>query len=119
MAEPGEPGRLVGLGGTVRNLAAAAQRAAGLPSNGVQGMMVEREALDELMERLAALPATERASVPGIKPARADLILAGALVVQAVLHVGGFDGPGGDRGGPARGGLLRAPAGRAGAAAVR
>ncbi len=84
--------RLVGIGGTVRNLAAAAQRAAGLPSNGVQGMVIERDALDRLVERLAALPAAERASVPGIKPARADIILAGAVVVQAVLDAGGFDG---------------------------
>jgi exopolyphosphatase/guanosine-5'-triphosphate,3'-diphosphate pyrophosphatase len=84
--------RLVGIGGTVRNLAAAAERAAGLPSNGVQGMVLERAALDELVERLAALPAAERASVPGVKPARADLILAGALVVQGVMAAGGFDG---------------------------
>ena len=85
-------GRLVGIGGTVRNLAAAAQRAAGLPSNGVQGMLITSEALDEIVERLASLPAAERASVPGIKPARADLILAGAVVVQGVLQAGGFDG---------------------------
>jgi exopolyphosphatase/guanosine-5'-triphosphate,3'-diphosphate pyrophosphatase len=84
--------RLVGIGGTVRNLAAAAQRAAALPSNGVQGMVIERDALDQLVERLAALPAAERASVPGIKPARADIILAGAVVVRAVLEAGGFDG---------------------------
>ena len=85
-------GRLVGIGGTVRNLAAAAQRAAGLPSNGVQGMLIERDALDELVQRLAALPAAERASIPGVKPARADLILAGAVVVQGVLEAGGFAG---------------------------
>ncbi|MCW3067417.1 MAG: Ppx/GppA family phosphatase [Solirubrobacterales bacterium] len=85
-------GRLVGIGGTVRNLAAAAQRAAGLPSNGVQGMVIEVDALDELVQRLAALPASERASVPGVKPARADLILAGAVVVQAVLETGRFEG---------------------------
>jgi exopolyphosphatase / guanosine-5'-triphosphate,3'-diphosphate pyrophosphatase len=92
-ATGGEDGaRLVGIGGTVRNLAAAAQRAAGLPSNGVQGMVIEREALAELIERLAALPAAERASVPGVKPARADLILAGALVVEGVLEAGGFAG---------------------------
>ena len=84
-------GRLVGTGGTVRNLAAAAQRAAGLPSNGVQGMVIEAQALEELVQRLAALPASERASIPGIKPARADLILAGAVVVQGVLLAGGFD----------------------------
>jgi len=84
--------RLVGIGGTVRNLAAAAQRAAGLPSNGVQGMVIEHAALDELVARLASLPASERSSIPGIKPARADLILAGAVVVQGVLRAGGFDG---------------------------
>jgi exopolyphosphatase / guanosine-5'-triphosphate,3'-diphosphate pyrophosphatase len=85
------PGRLVGIGGTVRNLAAAAQRAAGLPSNGVQGMVIGVEALEELTERLAALPAAERASVPGVKPARADLILAGAVVVREALRAGGFE----------------------------
>jgi exopolyphosphatase / guanosine-5'-triphosphate,3'-diphosphate pyrophosphatase len=87
------PGRrIVGIGGTVRNLAAAAQRATGLPSNGVQGTVIERDVLDELVQRLASLPASERASVPGVKPARADLILAGAVVVQGVLEAGGFDG---------------------------
>jgi exopolyphosphatase / guanosine-5'-triphosphate,3'-diphosphate pyrophosphatase len=84
--------RLVGIGGTVRSLATAVQRAAGLPSNGVQGMVIERAALDELVERLAALPVAERSSIPGIKPARADLILAGAIVVQGVLDAGSFDG---------------------------
>ena len=90
-SEAGSGVRLAGIGGTVRNLAAAAQRAAGLPSNGVQGMVIEAAALDELVERLAALPAAERASIPGIKPARADLILAGAVVVQGVLRATGFE----------------------------
>ncbi len=83
--------RLVGIGGTVRGLAAVAQRTEGLPSNGVQGMTVTREALREIVERLAALPPAERASVPGVKPARADLILAGAVVVEGALRAGGFE----------------------------
>ena len=44
--------------------AAAAQRAAGLPSNGVQGMVIDREALDELVaaaRRAAGGRARERA----------------------------------------------------------
>ena len=84
--------RLVGIGGTVRNLAGAAAAQAGLPSIGVQGHVITRECLDELVGTLADLPAAERGKVPGIKPSRADLILAGAVVVQAVLEVGGFDG---------------------------
>ncbi|MDQ3630665.1 MAG: Ppx/GppA family phosphatase [Actinomycetota bacterium] len=83
--------RLVGVGGTVRNLANAAQRAAGLPSLGVQGQCLSAEALDELIGRLAALPASERARISGIKPARADLILAGAVVIQATMRAGGFE----------------------------
>jgi exopolyphosphatase/guanosine-5'-triphosphate,3'-diphosphate pyrophosphatase len=91
LAGAGDGGRLVGVGGTVRNLAAAAQLAAGEPSYGVQGQALTADALAALVERLAALPAAERDEVPGIKPGRADLILAGAIVIQTVLEEGGFD----------------------------
>ena len=82
--------RIVGIGGTVRNLATAVQRAAGVPELGVQGFVVQREALSELVARLAALTPADRAKVPGIKYARADLILAGAVVVESVLELGDF-----------------------------
>jgi exopolyphosphatase/guanosine-5'-triphosphate,3'-diphosphate pyrophosphatase len=48
--------------------------------------------LAELVQRLAALPAAERGSIPGIKPGRADIILGAALVLQTVVELGGFDG---------------------------
>ncbi|HEY3829198.1 MAG TPA: Ppx/GppA phosphatase family protein [Solirubrobacteraceae bacterium] len=83
--------RIVGIGGTVRNLAVATQRALGRPTNGVQGTTIERDVLEELVGRLAALPVAERSGVPGIKPVRADVILAGAVVVLGVLEAGGFD----------------------------
>jgi exopolyphosphatase / guanosine-5'-triphosphate,3'-diphosphate pyrophosphatase len=82
--------RLVGIGGTVRNLGAAAQREAGIPEFGVQGYIIDREALDALVEKLAKLSPAERGRVPGIKPSRGDLILAGAVVVQSVMEAGGF-----------------------------
>jgi exopolyphosphatase / guanosine-5'-triphosphate,3'-diphosphate pyrophosphatase len=82
--------RLVGLGGTVRNLASAAERAAGLPAEEVQGFMLTDAALDQLIEHLAVLPAAERSNVPGIKPARADIVLAGALAIQQAMRQGGF-----------------------------
>jgi exopolyphosphatase/guanosine-5'-triphosphate,3'-diphosphate pyrophosphatase len=82
--------RIVGIGGTVRNLAAAVQRAEGIPEFGVQGFVVQGDALSELVARLATMEPDERAKVPGIKYSRADLILAGAAVVEAVLEIGGF-----------------------------
>jgi exopolyphosphatase/guanosine-5'-triphosphate,3'-diphosphate pyrophosphatase len=84
-------GAITGIGGTVRNLAAAAEIAAELPSFGVQGFRLRRDALDALVDRLAGMPAAERGKVPGIKSGRGDLILAGALVVQTVMDLGGFE----------------------------
>ncbi len=84
-------GRIIGLGGTVRNLAAAAGLAAGLPSFGVQGFGLTREALDALVGELASRPAARRGEVPGIKPERGDIILAGAVTVQAVLDLVGLE----------------------------
>jgi len=94
LAEAGwlsETERIVGLGGSVRNLAAAAQIAAGLPSTGVQGFVLESDALDALIAELAARPASKRGRVPGIKPGRGDVILAGAVVVRAALEAAGAE----------------------------
>lgn len=87
---PSSDPHLVGLGGTVRNLAAAAQRAQGLPAAEVHGFSLRASVLDGLVERLAALAPDERASVPGIKANRADIVLAGAVVVREVMRAGGF-----------------------------
>ncbi len=85
-------GRLVGVGGAVRNLAAAAQAAADMPGlGGVQGVSVTRKQLGALIEAMMELPAAERGSIKGIKPGRQDVILAAALVIDTVMAVGEFD----------------------------
>jgi exopolyphosphatase / guanosine-5'-triphosphate,3'-diphosphate pyrophosphatase len=85
-------GRIVGLGGTIRNLAAAAMKRADLPPLDVQGFELDRGALEELIELLASMSADKRADVSGIKPDRGDVILGGALVLAAALDAGGFGG---------------------------
>jgi len=87
----GAGGRLVGIGGTIRNLAAAAERHAGLDHPDAQGYLLTRDALDELISELASLPAAERGKVAGIKPDRGDVILGGAAVLDAIMDEGGFD----------------------------
>jgi exopolyphosphatase/guanosine-5'-triphosphate,3'-diphosphate pyrophosphatase len=84
--------RLVSLGGAVRNLAAAAQHVVGGIDLGVQGFVIRPDALAELVQTLASLPASERGSVPGIKPGRGDIILAAAVVLETVLDVTGLEG---------------------------
>jgi len=83
---------LVGLGGSVRNLAAAAVRRADLPLDSVQGFLLGPGALDELIEELAARPAEERERMPGIKRGRGEVILAAAVVLRAVLEASGAAG---------------------------
>jgi exopolyphosphatase/guanosine-5'-triphosphate,3'-diphosphate pyrophosphatase len=83
--------RLVGIGGSIRNLAAAAQKRAGFPDSGVQGFELTIDMLGELIDELAARPASKRGKVPGIKPDRGDVILGAALVLAAAMKAGGFD----------------------------
>src|SRR3954453_12447375 len=67
-------GHLVGIGGSIRNLAAASERAHEFPFPGVQGFALRREALAELVDELCSRAPRKRGGVPGIKPGRADII---------------------------------------------
>ena len=87
----GDEGASPGIGGTIRNLAAAVQKRMELPDVDVQGFALTRDALEELIELLAERPASKRGAVRGIKPDRADVILGGALVLAAALEHGGFE----------------------------
>ena len=84
-------GRVVGVGGAVRNLAAAARIESGLPSLGAQGFELTVETLDALITKLAGMPAAKRGSVPGIKPGRGEIVLAAAVVLRSALGVVGAD----------------------------
>jgi exopolyphosphatase/guanosine-5'-triphosphate,3'-diphosphate pyrophosphatase len=87
----GDGGAFAGIGGTVRNLAAAAQKRAGHPdTGGVQGFRLTRDALEDLTDELCDMPPSKRGGVPGIKPDRGDVILGGAIVLGALMDGGGF-----------------------------
>jgi exopolyphosphatase/guanosine-5'-triphosphate,3'-diphosphate pyrophosphatase len=84
--------RMVGVGGAVRNLAAAAQAAAGSLDLGVQGFVITPKVLSGLTAELASMTVAQRGEMPGIKPGRGDIILAAAVVLDTVVALGGFDG---------------------------
>jgi len=83
--------RLAGIGGAIRNLATAAQKRLELPYVDVQGFLLTRDVLEELIELIASKHASKRGSIPGIKPDRGDVILGGALVLAEAMEHGGFD----------------------------
>jgi exopolyphosphatase / guanosine-5'-triphosphate,3'-diphosphate pyrophosphatase len=84
-------GPLAGIGGSTRNLAAAAQRLHDLPNGGVQGFSLTAEMAKGLVAELAGRSIDERRRLPGINPDRGDVILAAAVVLETILAEGGFE----------------------------
>ena len=52
----------------------------------IQGAVLSRVEIDETLTRLAALPVVLRKTIPGLQPKRADVIVAGALIVRAAMR---------------------------------
>jgi exopolyphosphatase/guanosine-5'-triphosphate,3'-diphosphate pyrophosphatase len=78
--------RMIGTGGTVRNLAKVDRRTrADYPISRLHGYTIERRRLDDAGTLLAGQAASERGRVPGLNGDRSDSIVGGALVVQAVM----------------------------------
>jgi len=82
---------LVAMGGTVRNLARAIQRRGDYPWKLMHGYRLYTAELDQLTEQLRTLPVSRRSRVAGLNPYRADIILAGALVIRRVLQAARLD----------------------------
>jgi exopolyphosphatase/guanosine-5'-triphosphate,3'-diphosphate pyrophosphatase len=79
--------QLAGVGGTIRALAHMDRLARGYPLGLVNGYELRRHGVDRLIERMADLPASQRArKIPGLQPDRADIILAGALAVREAMR---------------------------------
>ena len=78
----------VGSSGTVAALAEmAAVRATGARPRSVSNRVLTRDEVDGLVKELiGARNAEERAALPGLDPARADIVLAGAIILEQVLH---------------------------------
>jgi exopolyphosphatase/guanosine-5'-triphosphate,3'-diphosphate pyrophosphatase len=80
---------LVGGGGTVRTLAKLVRKALGAPSLRLHGYAIEAPRLKELTRTLGGQSVAQRRRMPGMPPERADIIAAGAVVVNTVLEVTG------------------------------
>jgi exopolyphosphatase / guanosine-5'-triphosphate,3'-diphosphate pyrophosphatase len=82
----------VGVGGTATQLASIDLGLVEHDRDRVEGHAVSRDRLEELRDRLAALPLAERREVTGLDPARAPTIVAGATVLREVLGAFALDG---------------------------
>ena len=81
---------LVGLGGTMRTLASVHLRATPGERKHRNGLVLHQSDVTAIRERLEALSARRRRKIRGLKAERADIILAGAMVVEEAMIFGGY-----------------------------
>jgi exopolyphosphatase / guanosine-5'-triphosphate,3'-diphosphate pyrophosphatase len=81
--------RAIGVAGTVTTLAALDLGLDRYDRERVHGHRLSRAGARAQLERLAALPLAERREVPALEPERAPVIVAGAVILVAILdHFG-------------------------------
>jgi len=77
---------LVGTGGTATILARMEKKLSHFTREHIDGTCLSRQAVLDRMVHLWSLPVSERRKIPGLPPNRADVILMGASIFEAVLQ---------------------------------
>ena len=79
------PTLAIGVGGTTAILALISHRHADFDTGLIESTVFTRETLTELVEMLWSMPLAARQELPGLPPNRADVILFGSAIYEAVL----------------------------------
>ena len=82
---PDAPPFVAGIGGTALNVAAVTQGQAPPDTDALHGKSLPHAAVAAALSQFAALPLSERRTLPGLEPKRADVIVAGALILDQLL----------------------------------
>jgi len=86
--EPGErPGRLLGTSGTVTTLASVHLDLPSYDRRLIDGLVVPVTAMREISSKLAGMTVAQRAELPCIGHERADLVVAGCAILDAILDI--------------------------------
>ena len=80
------PDALVGMGGAVTNITAVKHGMVEYDPDVVQGTVLDADELDRQITMYRERDADGRREIPGLQPKRAEVILAGALVVRTVMR---------------------------------
>ena len=81
------PGRLLGTSGTVTTIASVHLDLPNYDRRRIDGLIVPVTAMREISARLSGMTVVERAELPCIGPERADLVVAGCAILDAILDI--------------------------------
>lgn len=76
---------IAGIGGTALNIGAVMSGLLSPDPDAVHAMTVTHSAVIEARVRFASVPIIERRKIPGLEPKRADIIVAGVLILDCLL----------------------------------
>jgi exopolyphosphatase/guanosine-5'-triphosphate,3'-diphosphate pyrophosphatase len=82
--------RLVGTGGSATILVAMELALSGFDRSRIEARELSLAEVSGWLERLWSLPIAQRRQLPGLPPQRADVILTGAAIYEAVMETFGF-----------------------------
>jgi exopolyphosphatase/guanosine-5'-triphosphate,3'-diphosphate pyrophosphatase len=80
------PSALVGMGGSVTNIAAVKHKLSKYDSGVIQGSKIDRDEVDRQIAQYRIVSAEGRRQIVGLQPKRADVILAGACIVKTIME---------------------------------
>ena len=89
--EQGGVGEMIAVAGTATSLVSMWERMEVYDSSVVHGYVLSRSQVCEMLERLASIRLEERRQVVGLQPQRADVIVAGLVIMREVLDLAGID----------------------------
>jgi len=87
-----ETDALVGIAGTVTTVCAVALQMEPYDPDRVHGYALSRPEVERVLGLLGSMPLAERRNLKGLDPARADVIFAGAAILERVMSEAGVSG---------------------------
>ena len=82
---PDAPLRVAGIGGTALNIAAVTSGQSRPDPDSIHGASVSSAEVSAALLRFSSVSLAARKTIPGLEPKRADVIVAGALILDALL----------------------------------
>ncbi len=81
----------IGVGGTITTLAAIDKRLDNFEPKKIEGYILKRDRVKNIINYLSNMTISERKKVKGLQRERADIIISGSLILEAILGVFSVD----------------------------